>query len=66
LAEPGNIDKIKPSTSCNEFSARFIRKIKRKKVPSIIIMVKEASSSPFILKPGTEYHKNKNANRHTQ
>jgi hypothetical protein len=61
LAEPGNIDKITHYTSCNESSARFIRKIKGKKDPSIIITVKVASSSPFFLsnKPGTEYHKYK-------
>jgi hypothetical protein len=63
LAEPGNIDKIKPSTSCNESSAKFIIKIKGKKDPSIIITVNVASSSPFYRylsnKPGTEYHKYK-------
>jgi hypothetical protein len=69
LGEPGNIDKIKHYTSCNESSVRFIGKIKGKKVPSFIITVKVASSSPFFLsnKPGTEYHKYKqNANRHTE
>jgi hypothetical protein len=63
LAKPGNIDKIKPYTSCSESSARFIQKIKGKKVPSFIITVKVASSSPFYRylsnKPGTEYHKYK-------
>jgi hypothetical protein len=34
---PGNIDKIKHYTSCNESSARFIRKIKGKKVPSFVL-----------------------------
>jgi hypothetical protein len=67
LAEPGNIDTIKHCTSCNEFSARFIGKIKRKKVPSFIITVKVASSSPFfyLTNPVQNIINNKNAKRHT-